>query len=265
MHFSRDSCTPGFCSCKFGIPHVLCISDFCSRKIIIAALSKKLLFLDIPLNCYNQIVAFYSSPRLAFTFMLALLFTSDMSFALENDKQQPINIESSQAEADYKNGTTTYTGNVLLTQGSLKIQADQLIIYRGDKRVNSIISKGLPARFQQQPFINKPPVYANALTITYDLIKEILLLEGDVFIELDGSTHQGEKYEYNLQNQMLSAVGDSDNRVKVTFDPTVIDPLLDQPETNEELNSEELKKLKNKMFDHLETPSSGQKPEPLEY
>ena len=197
--------------------------------------------------------------------MLALLLTSDFSFALENDKQQPINIESSQAEADYKNGTTTYTGNVLLTQGSLKIQADQLIIYRGDKRVNSIISKGLPARFQQQPFINKPPVYANALTITYDLTKEILLLEGDVFIELDGSTHQGKRYEYNLQNQMLSAVGDSDNRVKVTFDPTVINPLLDQPDTNEELNSEELKKQKNKMSDHLETPSSGQKPVPLEY
>ena len=184
------------------------------------------------------------------------------SFALENDKQKPINIESSQAEADYKNGTTTYTGNVLLTQGSLKIQADQLIIYRGDKRVGSIVSKGLPAKFQQQPFVNKPPVYASALTITYDLSKEILLLEGDVFIELDGSTHQGERYEYNLQNQMLSAVGDGENRVKVTFDPTVVQPLLDLPGTNKEYNSEDLEKIKDKLSDHLETPASGQKPVP---
>ena len=216
-------------------------------------------------NYYNQhlIHEYISNPALAFTLVLALLLVSNHCLALEGDKQQPISIESSQAEADYKKGTTTYTGNVLLTQGSLKIQADQLIIYRGDKRVNSIVSKGLPARFQQQPFIDKPPVYANALTIKYDLSGEILLLEGDVFIELDGSTHQGEMYEYNLLNQMLSAVGDGENRVKVTFDPVVVSPLLNQPDANEELNSERIEELKNKISDHLETPASGQKQVPL--
>lgn len=145
--------------------------------------------------------------------------------ALESDKNQPVNIESSMAEADYKKGTTTYTGNVLLTQGSLKIEADQLIIHRGKRGIKAIVSKGLPARFQQQPFPDKPPVFANALTITYELEDEVLVLEGDVFIELDGSTHQGSRYEYNLQNQMLNATGDGDSRVTVTFDPMVANPL----------------------------------------
>ncbi len=158
------------------------------------------------------------------------------AFGLESDKKQAVHIESSHAEADYKKGTTTYTGDVLLTQGSLKIQADQLIIYRGDQGVKSVIAKGLPARFQQQPFIDKPPVYANALTITYDLVSEVLLLDGDVLIELDGSTHQGARYEYNLQTQMLNASGDGENRVVVTFDPMAVKPSLDQnsspPETN---------------------------------
>ncbi len=181
----------------------------------------------------NRVFTYLSFPALAFMFVLVLMLAANYSLALETDKHLAIKIESSQAEADYKNGTTTYTGNVLLTQGSLKIQADQLIIYRGDKRVNSIVSKGLPAKFQQQPVLDKPPVYANALTIKYDLVSEILLFEGDVFIELDGSTHQGDKYEYNLQNQMLNAVGDGDNRVKVTFDPMFENPLIDQPDTKE--------------------------------
>lgn len=159
----------------------------------------------------------------------ALSGFSVSAFGLESDKQQPVHIESSQAEADYKKGTTTYTGDVLLTQGSLKIQADQLIIYRGTQGVQSVIAKGLPARFQQQPFIDKPPVYANALTITYDLANEVLLLDGDVQIELDGSTHQGARYEYNLQSQMLNASGDGENRVVVTFDPMAVKPSGDQP------------------------------------
>lgn len=163
-----------------------------------------------------------------FLCLLTLASFSSLGFGLESDKQQPVHIESSQAEADYKKGTTTYTGDVLLTQGSLKIQADQLIIYRGDQGVKSVIAKGLPARFQQQPFIDKPPVYANALTITYDLINEVLLLDGDVLIELDGSTHQGARYEYNLQTQMLNASGDGENRVVVTFDPMAVKPSVDQ-------------------------------------
>lgn len=162
-------------------------------------------------------------------FVHALSCFSVTAFGLESDKQQPVHIESSQAEADYKKGTTTYTGDVLLTQGSLKIQADQLIIYRGKQGVRSVIAKGLPARFQQQPFIDKPPVYANALTITYDLANEVLLLDGDVQIELDGSTHQGARYEYNLQSQMLNASGDGENRVVVTFDPMAVKPSGDQP------------------------------------
>ena len=53
-----------------------------------------------------------------------LLFTPLPASALSSDAQQPIQIEADSLVVRDKENTSTYTGNVRLNQGSLKIRCE---------------------------------------------------------------------------------------------------------------------------------------------
>jgi lipopolysaccharide export system protein LptA len=150
---------------------------------------------------------------------LALLHLTPASWALDDDRSQPIQIGSSSAFADYKQGVTVYKGNVVLSQGSLVIKADQLNLYRNAEGFQKLVATGKPASFQQTPAPGKPPIIAQAKQIDYDVSSEVLVLRDEVFIKLEESSHQGALYEYNLVTQMLKASGDTDHRIITTFQP----------------------------------------------
>ena len=63
------------------------------------------------------------SSKLQLLCLLAMPLTVS---ALPNDRSQPINLSSD--KATYENNQGIYTGNVNMSQGSLKIRADKLII-----------------------------------------------------------------------------------------------------------------------------------------
>ncbi|MBL4607873.1 MAG: lipopolysaccharide transport periplasmic protein LptA [Pseudomonadales bacterium] len=149
----------------------------------------------------------------------ALLLLTSVCWALDDDRSQTIQIGSSSAFADYKQGVTVYKGNVELSQGSLLIKADQLNLYRSKEGFQKLVATGSPASFQQTPTLGKPPITAQAKQIDYDVSSEVLILKGDVFIQLEESSHQGALYEYNLVTQMLKASGKAGNRVTTTFQP----------------------------------------------
>ena len=85
--------------------------------------------------------------------------------ALPNDRSQTIIIESNSAERDEKTGLTQYRGNVVINQGSLVIEADQVTVYYKDNKVSRIICLGLPASYQLQAAEDGGLVVAKAETI----------------------------------------------------------------------------------------------------
>lgn len=149
----------------------------------------------------------------------ALLLLISTAHALEDDRNQPIRIDSASAYADYKNGITTYEGNVILSQGSLQIKADKISIQRDKTGFRTLIASGHPVQIQQSPAANKPPIQAEANEINYDLTSETLTLKDKVYIKLEESTHRGTQYEYNLATQRLKASGSTGNRISTTFQP----------------------------------------------
>jgi len=157
-------------------------------------------------------------PTAMIVFLMLLHFTPT-SWALDDDRSQPVQIRSSSAFADYKQGVTVYKGNVVLSQGSLVIKADQLNLYRNKEGFQKLVATGNPASFQQIPAPGKPPIVAEAKQIDYDVSSEVLILKDDVVIKLEESSHQGAFYEYNLVTQMLKASGDTDHRIITTFQP----------------------------------------------
>lgn len=157
--------------------------------------------------------------------LMALLGTlvAPMALALPGDREQPIYIESDRAERDGLNGVTTYEGDVRLRQGSLNIQADRLTVHTGpDNQVQRVIAEGSPARFEQKPNAEDPPIAAQALTIRYDVEQEQLKLLRKAWMEQGEATMSGNRINYDMTSEVLRAEGDSDSerpRIEMVLPP----------------------------------------------
>lgn len=125
--------------------------------------------------------------------------------ALPGDREQPIKIQSNTAERNEKSGETTYRGQVEMTQGSLRIEADSITILSSHKKVTHIIATGKPARYEQQPEANKAPVKATGNTIKYFVDTEKLHLIEHASINQDGAVMKGERIDYDIRSAVLKA------------------------------------------------------------
>jgi lipopolysaccharide export system protein LptA len=86
-----------------------------------------------------------------------LLLVAAHVSALDSDREQPIQIEADEAVRDEIVGETRYEGNVVLTQGSLRITADRIAIRHDAKGADAILATGQPARLVQQPAPEQAP------------------------------------------------------------------------------------------------------------
>lgn len=138
---------------------------------------------------------------------LILLMLAPGAWALDSDRQQPLKIVADSAVLSDKDGTATYTGNVILTQGSLKISASRLHIKTAMGKVDLVRAEGKPAQFSQQPAANQAAVTATALTIDYQVKEQTLVLKRKASIIQNENVFKGEQIIYEIQSQRLKAEG----------------------------------------------------------
>ncbi len=139
---------------------------------------------------------------------------------------QPIEISADSAVREEPSGKTTYSGDVVLTQGSLEIRADSLIFsFDGDK-TTLITAKGNPATLKQQPENADAPIDASATMIEYHEKSERVRLVGQAKILQDGAVIEGSMIEYLVGTQRVMAAGSPETgapqRVKVTIPPNAL-------------------------------------------
>ncbi len=146
-----------------------------------------------------------------------LLVLSQQSLALPEDSKLPINIQSDRAsQKTLADGETTeYFGNVLMTQGSLKISGDHIIVRSKERKVTSIIALGTPAHFEQQSDPKKEPIKANANKLDYQLKQDTVILTDNASIEQNGTTVTGKRIEYNIASEQVKATGGKDDSSRV--------------------------------------------------
>ena len=147
-------------------------------------------------------------------YLLSVLFVST-AHALPSDRQATIVIESDRAQLNEKTGITEYQGTVVIQQGSLLIEADQVTIYSTDGQANKIISIGKPAHYQQQPNSEDGLVNARASTIEYYIDTETITLIKNASLELEGSTLEGEHINYDLKAELVEARGSNNSSQRV--------------------------------------------------
>lgn len=150
--------------------------------------------------------------------LLALLFISGSALAKNTDFSAPLQVDADRNNADLKQQTLTYSGNVIVQQGSLLIKASELIVDRSAGEGKEVfIAKGSPAVYSQLLEGDKP-IQASAEEIRYAMAKRVLTLTGKAEITQSGSLVRSAKIEYDLQKEQLSAEkGDGEERVTTIF------------------------------------------------
>ncbi|MBQ9683427.1 MAG: lipopolysaccharide transport periplasmic protein LptA [Neisseriaceae bacterium] len=160
-------------------------------------------------------------------FLLFTLFSGSL-MAAEADRKQPVEIEADSASFVQENKRTEFSGNVLVTQGSLKITAANVIAERNDKDEQFITATGAPVRFQQNLDEKRKDgtpqlVKGHANKITFDHAKSTVMLSGNAMIDREGDTVSGSTISYNTKTSVYTVKGGKGSgRVSVVLQPSTV-------------------------------------------
>ncbi len=160
--------------------------------------------------------------RLSTLFFLSILLQlSGMAHSLPSDKDAPVNIEADSGEIDQASGTTIYLGEVIISQGSMKLEADKVTVQYQDKRPHKLVAIGKPARFKQKPGESKPWVHGRGNRIVYLIHSEELVLSDEAELEQGGDSFRSDRIVYDRVKAKLKAgaAADGKKRVMVTIQP----------------------------------------------
>lgn len=162
---------------------------------------------------------------IVFLLVGVLLFSAN-AWSLDTDAQQPIYIESDAATYDEKKGESVYTGNVQVTQGSMRMNSDRLVILMSEtttkkKELNKMIATGNPVRFKQKPSADKDEIRGKSLRAEYYGSDGKLILLEKAKIVQGKNTYTSDRIEYDTRNSIVKAGAKDSNtkRVHVTLHP----------------------------------------------
>jgi len=159
--------------------------------------------------------------NLKFITLSLLLAASLPAFALTGDSSQPVNVSSENQSLDMQSNVTTFTGNVVVTQGTIKITADKVVVTRpgGDSKKTIVDAWGNPATFYQMQDSGKP-VKGHAQKMHYELAKDFVELTDNAYLEQLDSNIKGDRITYLVKEQKMQAYGSTGKRVTTVLVPS---------------------------------------------
>jgi lipopolysaccharide export system protein LptA len=151
------------------------------------------------------------------------LLLTPFAYALSTDSQKPVYIDSDSQQLDMKSNQVTFVGSVKLKQGSIKMNADSVIVTRNakDGSIQEIKGFGNLATFSQLTDDGKT-LYGEAKILHYTLKDDLLTMTDNAMLSQDDSTIRSNKIRYNIAAQQLNADGNSKNRVSTVLQPQTI-------------------------------------------
>jgi lipopolysaccharide export system protein LptA len=162
-----------------------------------------------------------STPRTRILLVALLAALSGPAGALSTDKDQPLDLEADSAEIDEARGMSIYTGNVIATQGSMRLESDRLVVHHSGTKAERLEAEGQPARFQQLADGSPEPVKARARKLEYRFDSEELVLTGDAIVLQGKDTFQSDRITYDRVRSVVKggAAAKGKERVRITVDP----------------------------------------------
>lgn len=157
-----------------------------------------------------------------------LLLLSWTATALEDDFNQQIIVDADRQEVNIKENRVTFYTNVVVTQGSIKMRADELSVIGSEEKGSEVmIAKGQPATFYQMLDSGKP-IEAEANEVRYDLKTQTLTLSTNAQLKQEESLVKGSMIKYSIDKQEMVAQGDGNSRVTTIFLPQQLNDIAPQ-------------------------------------
>ena len=178
-----------------------------------------------------------SAPAVLLAALLLLgMLSASLAQALPDDRQQSISIESDYAERNDKTGSTVYRGNVVISQGSVMIEADQIILHMKNNKISHIECDGKPASYREKPSINGPMMIARADHIDYRPADNSIALKHNAVLSRDGTIIKGDSIDYDIGKQTWKAKGDNlgdQKRIQLVIPPSALQSDSDSEDERE--------------------------------
>ena len=154
-------------------------------------------------------------------FLFLFLLPAAAVQALPEDKDAPVEIEADSADIEQATNRTVYQGNVKITQGSMELLADKVVLqYKGSKP-HEIIATGRPARFRQLPARGKEWSKGKGRKIVYRIHSDEVVLSGNAELLQADDSFRSDRIVYDRKAGRLKAgaAAGGKSRVKVIVHP----------------------------------------------
>ena len=139
--------------------------------------------------------------------------------ALESDVDEPIEVEANSVEIVEESGKSIYKGNVVLIQGSIRIDADKVTVIQHETKSDQIKAVGRPVRITQKSNGGKKPIKGRSSRMEYDVDSDMLYLVGNAVLTQGKDTFKSDRIAYDRKKSLIkggtSAKGKQ--RVRVTI------------------------------------------------
>ncbi len=150
--------------------------------------------------------------------LLGLALLPGLAAALEGDREQPIYIEADSVDIDESNGISVYQGDVVLTQGSIKLEAERITVTQRQQRSDQVEAVGAPVHFQQQSAA-KGLIKGQARKAEYDVDSELLVMSGEAELQQGQDTFKSDRIIYDRAKSKVQAgaAAQGSGRVRITI------------------------------------------------
>lgn len=139
------------------------------------------------------------------------LFSAAACFAESADHDMPINLEANQVLIDDVQQISTFTGNVRLSQGTLLIHGDKIVVVQGKDGFKQATAYGNIASFRQKRDGLDGYVEGYGERIEYDTHAETLNLYKQARLKRDQDEVRGEHIIYNAKTEIFQVSSNSES------------------------------------------------------
>ncbi len=155
------------------------------------------------------------------------LFVSLNAMAESADRDKPIELEADTVTVNDAKKTSTYTGKVILTQGTLIIHADKLVVREDKEGFQHSTSTGNPTTFKQKMEGKNEYMEGSGQRIEYDGRMDKVQLYTRAWVKRGEDIVHGDYISYDANAEYAEVIGgaksesggSSSGRVKAIIQP----------------------------------------------
>jgi len=148
--------------------------------------------------------------------------------AEKSDRDKPVNIEADRMLVDDARKESVFEGNVVLTQGTLQLKGDRVVVRQDPGGFQHGIAYGRPAGFRQKRDGHDEYIEGRADRIEYDGRRDLLQMFGAANLMKGQDEVRGEYISYNAKTEFFQVTAGEraagaatapDGRVRAVIQP----------------------------------------------